>query len=111
MHTISGLRSSARLGAKSVMNPRCRFAGLTIVSSTGAGMNADGGSISMSIQCPWRNGCGEHLNAARLLQLHLQYRLIYDREPGQGRCTTMHPGNPETMPCKRPDQPLDQRGA
>jgi len=24
---------------------------------------------------------------------------------------TMHPGNPETMPCKRPDQPLDQRGA
>jgi hypothetical protein len=87
MHTISGLRSSARLGAKSVMNSRCRFAGLTIVSSTGAAVNADGGSISMSIQCPWRNGCGEHLNAARLLQLHLQYRLIYDREPGQGRCT------------------------
>src|SRR6202163_2950390 len=23
---------------------------------------------------------------------------------------TMHPGNPETMPCKRPDQPLDQVG-
>ena len=87
MHTISGLRSSARLGAKSVMNSRCRFAGFTIVSSTGAAMNAHGGSISMSIQCPWRNGCGEHLNAARLLQLHLQYRLIYDREPGQGRCT------------------------
>jgi hypothetical protein len=83
MHTISGLRSSARLGAKSVMNSRCRFAGFTIVSSTDAAMNAHGGSISVSIQCPWRNGCGEHLNAARKLQLHLQYRLIYDREPSR----------------------------
>src|ERR1700682_1140558 len=84
MHTISGLRSSARLGAKSVMNSPCRFAGFTIVNSTGAAMNAHGGSISMSIQWPWRNGCGEHLNATRKLQLNLQYHLVYDREPGQG---------------------------
>ena len=43
MHTISGLRSSARLGAKSVMNSPCRFAGFTIVSPTGLAMNAYGG--------------------------------------------------------------------
>jgi hypothetical protein len=50
----------------------------------------------MSIQCPWRNSCGEHLNAA---QLHLHYHLVYDRKPGQG---SMHlpriRENPETMP-------------
>ena len=110
MHTISGLRSSARLGAKSVMNSPYRFAGFTIVSSTGAAMNAHGGSISMSIQCPWRNGCGEHLNAARKLQLNLQTHSSMTASLVKVDAPTMHPGNPETMPCKRPDQPLDQVG-
>jgi hypothetical protein len=83
MHTISGLRNSARLDAKSVMNSPCRFAGFTIANSTGAATNSHGGSSSMSIHWTWRNGCGEHLNAARRLQL-LLFRLIHDREQSHG---------------------------